>query len=68
MAVPDGRANAFYDWSTGAAWVIAAGALAVFATGVAMMLRMRHAPMAVAGLLMATFLSVCWTGLMTGGI
>ncbi|MGO4604658.1 hypothetical protein [Terrabacter sp. 2YAF2] len=60
--------TARYDWSTGAAWLSAAVAVAVFATGIATMLRMRHAPMAVAALLLLTLLSVFWIGLMTGGI
>ncbi|WP_374971544.1 hypothetical protein [Terrabacter sp. BE26] len=60
--------TARYDWSTGAAWLIAAVAVAVFATGVATMLRMRHAPMAVAALLMLTLVAIFWTGLVTGGM
>ncbi|EWT04568.1 hypothetical protein N864_11325 [Intrasporangium chromatireducens Q5-1] len=59
--------TAGYDWSTGAAWMVAGVGLVVFAAGVATMLRMRHAPMAVAVLLVLTVTSLA-TALMFCGI
>jgi hypothetical protein len=56
------------DWRTGAFWLRAGIAVTVFAAGLLVMLRVRHAPAAVAICLALTLTSVLFSALMTGGL
>jgi hypothetical protein len=56
------------DWSTGTAWLMLTVSLAVFSAGLAVMLRVRHAPVAVATFLTLTVVSLAWMATMHGGL